>query len=496
MGILPHIKHVSQPVPETIYGYVSAQSQGGVPVTEAEDIDRQSPKAFHAAPSALDRAKEQAERAGLSVIAESRLGFAVSGPKEAYEELTGGRIEPFEALQRVQGGRARYVTHLDIVGEGQPEEPGVGATGSGSPIEAVVLDQPRTPMRLSPTAQPPNVAKYHLRLPGDVAMLLGASLAHRQGQVGGGVRVAMVDTGQYAHTYFMLHDYQVEPTVAVVPGTNPAEDPVGHGTGESANIFAVAPGAVLFPYRASSTNGLLTSAMPGFLRAKQDRPQIITNSWGGDLPYPPHGPLPAAFRPWAAEILDAVEQGIVVVFSAGNGHFSTEPQVPGVIAAGGVFAGPELELRASDYASGYASPWFPDVIVPTVSGLVGMMPRAQYLMLPIPPGCEIDISESQASDGEFPDPPDGTLRDDGWALFSGTSAAAPQIAGAAAVLLGFRPELTPEQVTEALCMTATDITSGHNSPRFNAQARPGRDEATGYGLVNVGAALAYVRDRF
>ncbi|MDO0917099.1 S8 family serine peptidase [Streptomyces sp. DT2A-34] len=48
-------------------------------------------------------------------------------------------------------------------------------------------------------------------------------------------------------------------------------------------------------------------------------------------------------------------------------------------------------------------------------------------MLPIPPGCTIDAEESDADDG--------TSRNDGWALFSGSSAAAPQIAGAAALLL-------------------------------------------------------------
>jgi subtilisin family serine protease len=38
---------------------------------------------------------------------------------------------------------------------------------------------------------------------------------------------------------------------------------------------------------------------------------------------------------------------------------------------------------------------------------------------------------------------DGTPPNDGWSLFSGTSAAAPQIAGAAAVLLSAKPKLTP-----------------------------------------------------
>jgi subtilisin family serine protease len=296
----------------------------------------------------------------------------------------------------------------------------------------------------------------------------------------------MVDSGQYAHPFFLAHGYDVKPAVSVVPGASPTRDPVGHGTGESANIFAVAPAATLRPYRASDAQGRLVGAITGFLRAKTDRPQVLTNSWGGDGPYPPTGPLDQWERVWALEIRDAVEQGIVVIFSAGNGSFTVEPQVPGVLAAGGVYATAGLDLRASDYASGYDSPWFEDVTVPTVCGLVGLRPRAQYLMLPIPPGSEIDVQESARAAG---DPPDGTTGSDGWALFSGTSAAAPQLAGAVALILGARPELTPAQVRQALVETAVDIRAGRCHPRFDFPAEPGPDRATGFGLVNAAAAV-------
>jgi subtilisin family serine protease len=484
-----------QPAPETVYGYVSARSQGGVPMTEATTF--QSAEPFRADEVTLERSKDYARAAGLTVTAESRMGFAVSGPPAAYEELTGGRVESYESLRHVEMDQVRYLTQLDIVGERQPAARGVGDAPGTDAIEAVALESPRTPARVVPSAQPPVVEKFHLRLPGDVAMLLGATQAHSHGQVGEGVRVAMVDTGQSAHTYFAVQGYKVAPTVAVVPGTNPAEDPVGHGTGESANIFAVAPGAELLPYRASDKFGKLTAAVTAFVRAKAEGPQVLTNSWGGDGPFPPPGLPSASDRVWALEIRDAVEQGIVVVFSAMNGQFAIEPQVPGVLSVGGVFVGPGMELQASDYASGYTSPWFADVVVPVVSGLVGMRPRAQYLMLPVPPGCEIDVSESRAEfDGQHPAPGDGTQPDDGWALFSGTSAAAPQVAGAAAVLLGARPGLTPAQVIEALTQTAVDITVGTNHPRFNRPAVAGPDDATGAGLANVGAALSFVRANF
>jgi hypothetical protein len=99
---------------------------------------------------------------------------------------------------------------------------------------------------------------------------------------------------------------------------------------------------------------------------------VLTNSWGGDYPDPIPAQPDAFDRPLILEILDAIRQNIVVVFAAGNDHFGAEAQVPGVIAAGGVFASARLDLQASDYSSGYHSQWFGGVDVPTVSGLVGM----------------------------------------------------------------------------------------------------------------------------
>jgi subtilisin family serine protease len=131
--------------------------------------------------------------------------------------------------------------------------------------------------------------------------------------------------------------------------------------------------------------------------------------------------------------------------------------------------------------------------VPTVSGLVGMRPRASYIMLPIPAGCPIDVERAAAgSGGGAGDPPDGTSANDGWALFSGTSAAAPQVAGAAAVLRGIRGNATPAQVAQALSNTAVDVRAGRCHPRFNNSAGPGRDLATGFGLIDVSAAAAAI----
>jgi subtilisin family serine protease len=115
-------------------------------------------------------------------------------------------------------------------------------------------------------------------------------------------------------------------------------------------------------------------------------------------------------------------------------------------------------------------------------------------MLPAQPGCELDQSESVPDSGEIGD---GTTGSDGWALFSGTSAAAPQVAGAAALILGAKPGLKPPQVIEALSKTATDILTGHSFPqRYNEPAGPGQDNATGWGLINASAAVDYAHKNF
>lgn len=492
---LPFLKPSSDVPPPVLMGYVSVQGPHTVFGERGAKLGDTS-KAFHAKKADRDTVRHNLESDGFVILAESPLGIAVAGAPGAYEALCNARVEMKERLMHAEEGNARYVTHADLVGDRQPEAVGVGAVKSkAAKIDGVLLDRPRIYAAVFPSPIPPLVKKFHLRVPDDVATGLGAQSAHRQGHFGEGVKVAMPDSGQADHPYFTAHHYDIQPTITVVPGTNPGKDPVGHGTGESANIFAVAPQATLQAIRASNNSGDLVGAIASFLKAKELAPKIITNSWGGDGPFPPFGdpdPFDAAF---ALEIQQAIEQGILVVFSAGNGQFSIEPQVPGVLAAGGVFLKADLATRASNYTSGYFSPWFGGVTVPTVSGLVGLLPRAQYLMLPVPPGCMIDVDESKPA---LPHDPgqDGTTANDGWALFSGTSAAAPQLAGAAALLLGAKPALKPHQVIEALTKTALDITSGRCHPRFNNLAGTGPDKATGAGLVNVSAALKFAEDNF
>jgi subtilisin family serine protease len=159
-------------------------------------------------------------------------------------------------------------------------------------------------------------------------------------------------------------------------------------------------------------------------------PHIITCSWGSST----NGPLSAADQALAAAVAAAVAANIIVVFSAGNGHAGFPGQHPDVISAGGVFMDRDESLRASNYASGFMSQIYPGRRVPDLSGLVGMRPKAIYITLPVQPGDEIDslpwnhVSGRGLQGGVHPNG-DETANNDGWGGFSGTSAAAPQLAG-------------------------------------------------------------------
>jgi subtilisin family serine protease len=497
---LPIFTESDNLIPDRIVGYVSVR--GAESVFGASSAPRagmyvaaKSTKAFHATPTDRKTVREDLEKSGFEILAESPLGFSVVAAPTAYELITGGKIEARERLTLTARRRFEYVTHLDIVGPGQPKTLGVGAvTSPNLKVDGVVLERPRAFRSVFPSPIPPNSPKFHLRLPGDVATLLGANAVHQRGIQGEGVLVAMPDSGWYRHPYFTANGYKANRPIVAVPGTSPNVDPIGHGTGESANMFAMAPRATLQPLRGTDSQGKFVAVLAAFLKAKALSPAIITNSWGGDSDYPPSGPPDEADQSVALEIQDAIERGILVVFSAGNGQFSIEPQVPGVLAAGGVFVDQDGQMQASDYASGYRSPWFDGVIVPTVCGLVGMQPRAQYLMLPVQPRCQLDTEEARPDSGEDGD---GTTESDGWGLFSGTSAAAPQLAGAAALILGAKRGLSPAQVIEALSRTAVDVVTGASFPqRFNQPAGAGRDNATGWGLINASAAVDYALANF
>lgn len=302
--------------------------------------------------------------------------------------------------------------------------------------------------------------KFRLRVPVDVAQIMRASAVHERGVTGKGVRVAMVDTGFYRHPYFVEQAYNFL-AITAPDATDHTTDPVGHGTGECANLFATAPGINFVGVKWGSN---LTLA---FKTATELRPQVMTNSWGYDVDRPNTG-MPNFLMPLYLAVLDAVSKGITVCFSAGNGHFGFPGSIPEVVSVGGVVVDQNLAYRATQYTSGFDSTWFPGRRTPDVCGLCGEPPTADYIVLPVQAGAALE-------------------KQGGWGAFSGTSASSPMVAGVCALLKEIDPTLTPEQVRNILKYTARDITAGTNAHGKVAVAGP--DGATGFGLVDAARAV-------
>lgn len=174
--------------------------------------------------------------------------------------------------------------------------------------------------------------------------------------------------------------------------------------------------------------------------AEQSTVDVINVSFGRQA-----AACPTALQ---AAIDDAVDAGKVVVAAAGNArhHATTVATIPascaGVIAVGAV--------GSAGTAASYS----------TTGAWVDL----------VAPGGEPD-------DGIL------TLSDDlGTTTVSGTSFAAGYVSGIVALLLSADPGATPDEVERALLGTAADVTP------------TGRDDATGWGLVDPASALAALTD--
>jgi len=463
-------------LPDRIFAQASPLSIGGRSMLAAgQQIKAYSVGAFTSPPSLIALAQQRLLAAGFEILQTTPLAINISGTPDAFEKAF--RTKIVEKEVSLPSGATS--THLD-----SPDTDTLGlistvGTSFADVLEGVALEVPRA--YLSPaSATPPAVPYWHLDIPADVAQGCNATAVHRAGITGRGVRVAMVDSGWFRHPYYTAQGNNVDPVVLAPGATDSDRDESGHGTGESGNILAIAPDCKLLPVKANFVN-----TIGAFNAAAALQPDVISCSWGSHSPFV----LSAADMALAASISAAVASGISVVFSAGNGHAGFPGQHPDVISAGGVFLRPDGTFEASDYASGFTSLIYPGRQVPDLCGLVGMRPKAIYIMLPVDPGDEIDTGNSGSV---FPDG-DETAPDDGWAGFSGTSAAAPQLAGTVALIKQVAPSLAPADIKSLLMSAARDVTVGVCSPvpglHNGLPAGPGPDDATGAGLVDVSAAV-------
>jgi hypothetical protein len=467
-------------MPERIFAEASPRSIGGVSMFDATSPITHERAVDYTSEEALLRVAEARLRAvGFEVLHVSPTTINIAGSQERYEEVFGASLFTEEREVIKQQATRDSATFVDVRDASLPGLIDARGTELGDVIEGVAIEEPRYPM--GPDAFAPLHRYWHLRVPGDVSLGCNADRAHRGGTTGRGVRVVMTDSGWYRHPYFVERGYRFEPALLGPGAVNAATDENGHGTSESANVFATSPDVDFRMVKMSFVN-----TIGAFNAAIGLEPHIITNSWGSSIV---NGPLSAANQAMAAAVATAVADGIIVVFSAGNGHWGFPGQHPDVISAGGVFLEADGSMQASSYSSGFASNIYAGRTVPDVCGLVGQTPRAAYIMLPLEPGCEID---EDCAGGTHPNG-DQTAPDDGWAAISGTSAAAPQIAGVCALIKQACPTLTPKQVRDILFRSARDVTAGTNAN--GNTAGPGHDLATGPGLVDAHKAVLLAKLR-
>ncbi|RVM04188.1 S8 family serine peptidase [Sinorhizobium meliloti] len=450
-----------------------------------------------------DLALAELARRGFTLTARGPLSASMRCTKSSYEALFNTKL----SRMAVPGGAAAQMDSVLFPAEDAPWDPDPAIAAL---LDDVYIQWPHIYMAKArgakaarratqatiglastrPTAAPPPVPYFNLAAPADIARQLNATRVHLQGITGKGVRVAMIDSG-FAHDHSFFRAHRFSSSVVLAPGAaDRSVDGNGHGTGESANVFSIAPGANFIGIKLDNEAYPESSAsiLEGFQEALKHDPHVISVSLGYDLRGQDNTPLarlPNSLIALEVEIQAAVRRGIVIVFSAGNGHYSFPGQMPEVISAGGVYVDENGAMRASDYASAFHSTIYSGRSIPDVCGLVGLLPHANYLALPVPPRCEIDV------DGAVYD---GTGPADGWGVFSGTSAAAPQLAGLCALMLQVQPKLSPTDIKAILRRTARDVMAGHANPASDPAGRGvpahgGEDGATGAGLADAHAAV-------
>ena len=330
--------------------------------------------------------------------------------------------------------------------------------------DALLVTLAQRPVLAGPSL-PPDEPGRNLHLPGDIAQLMQASAVHRQTlasgdrATGGGITVAVVDTGFPKHPYFADHHYRIT-RIAAQDATSPTVDAGNHGAPMLAGLFACAPD--IHAIGVKQGNNPLNALEAILLR---DDVNVVSLSWGFD--HAGRNTLissPFSMVPIAMTILTMIERGITVVAAAGNsGEHNFPAMMPDVIAVGGVVIDEDDSLLAYDGGSSFESLIYEGRTVPDVCGI------ASNVFLPI------------RQPGDEPD----------WLLIDGaTSLATAQVAGVAALLLQKKPSLTPQEVRHHLMDTATDVKVGKTATKHKAQS--GHDLATGAGLVHAFDALESV----
>jgi subtilisin family serine protease len=261
------------------------------------------------------------------------------------------------------------------------------------------------------------------------------------------VVIAFLDTG-----VDMSHPELVNKVVSAgrdfVNGDLDATDDNSHGTwvagiaaaetNNSQGIAGVAWNCKVLPVKVADAegNGYYDALIEGLIWAADNGAKVISISLGGDADDPA---LKDACK-------YAFDKKVVVVAAAGNDGVS--------VLYPAAYDDYVIAVAATDYNDEHASFSNPgpqvDVAAPGV-----------WILGPVP--------QWYAGPGELP-----------YIFGSGTSAAAPHVAGLAALLVSVKPWLTPKQVMNVIRYTADDV---------NKAQHAGKDDEIGYGRINMERAL-------
>jgi outer membrane autotransporter protein len=338
--------------------------------------------------------------------------------------------------------------------------------GGGSKPNIVKTTPPVTPPVTPPTVPNPPV---------DAQITLNnAAGAHAAGLTGVGMVIGIVDTG-VSRNHPALASRVIANLNYVDPSTNnlSVDDVVGHGTavaeiaaGTTFGNFAggLAPAAEIVSARIiddkaptddGSGNGNMVTGAGNLGAINQDlinqHVRFMNNSWGGLY-------WDASATATTQSFDDAYKPFItangLVVFAAGN---DSKPN-PSDTAA--------LPVRAPDLEKGWL----------TVVALDSSNPTqlASYSNQ-----CGVAMSFCLAAPGDVivSGQNDTSTTNETYFVYQGTSLAAPQVTGAAAVLGQVFPSFTNDNIRQTLLSTATDL------------GTTGPDPVYGYGALNLGKAI-------
>lgn len=341
---------------------------------------------------------------------------------------------------------------------------GVAITAARPAIEALARHPSVQRIRLDETVSAPAPAASTTAAPEWNLSLIGAPALWAMGHTGAGVVVASMDTGvDPAHpdlsarwrggsnSWFDPNGEHATPYDRTGHGTQTMGLLVGGSAGGTA--IGVAPDARWIAVKIFDDAGkaTLSGIHQGFQwlldpdgnLASDDAPDVVNNSWSlGNV-----GGCSLEFAP----DLDALRAaGVAVVFAGGNygpgSYTSVSPaNAPGGFAVGAVDSSAGLMIQSSRGPSACDGTVYPEVVAPGVN--------------------------VRTADLTF-----GGVYPSSYAWVSGTSYAAPHIAGGVALLLGAHPAATVDDLEQALAETAVDL------------GPAGPDQDAGYGLIDLVAA--------